>query len=343
MLEFVSSSEIASHEEIELGHRLDAIAIGTTTCLATFMTGFITLKFLHFLSISDSKDQRFARCLGTAALVMHMAQLLAQLENTWTAMTRFATSTPFNVFLYEGIETLFTLFIVIVVQIHFARIVRAFIKNKQRWSIFAAISCTLTCMAGLTTSAIILSDLSHGRLKKDTPPKLSVQLTICWATWLTSATAFDITVLSVLTKNILKHRAGTVQVSFKSLLSRILLVTIYAFLMTSLTSIVAVILIIGKQFYGLYPTSDCHWEEIFRMAPVLLTSNPLSSNQVSTISTNDNFILLSRLRIAAFVSNSFLPRIYLLAFCSSLVGKRQAMDSKTIRYSIMSGRQSDWS
>ncbi|POV94366.1 hypothetical protein PSTT_16897 [Puccinia striiformis] len=321
MLEFVSSSEIASHEEIELGHRLDAIAIGTTTCLATFMTGFITLKFLHFLSISDSKDQRFARCLGTAALVMHMAQLLAQLEvlnssldslqeiilpltfiyetieplqNTWTAMTRFATSTPFNVFLYEGIETLFTLFIVIVVQIHFARIVRAFIKNKQRWSIFAAISCTLTCMA-------------------------------------------------VLTKNILKHRAGTVQVSFKSLLSRILLVTIYAFLMTSLTSIVAVILIIGKQFYGLYPTSDCHWEEIFRMAPVLLTSNPLSSNQVSTISTNDNFILLSRLRIAAFVSNSFLPRIYLLAFCSSLVGKRQAMDSKTIRYSIMSGRQSDWS
>ncbi|KAH9442956.1 hypothetical protein H4Q26_010883 [Puccinia striiformis f. sp. tritici PST-130] len=308
MLEFVSSSEIASHEEIELGHRLDAIAIGTTTCLATFMTGFITLKFLHFLSISDSKDQRFARCLGTAALVMHMAQLLAQLENTWTAMTRFATSTPFNVFLYEGIETLFTLFIVIVVQIHFARIVRAFIKNKRRWSIFAAISCTLTCMAGLTTSAIILSDLSHGRLKKDTPPKLSVQLTICWATWLTSATAFDITVLSVLTKNILKHRAGTVQVSFKSLLSRILLVTIYAFLMTSLTSIVAVILII-----------------------------------VSTISTNDNFILLSRLRIAAFVSNSFLPRIYLLAFCSSLVGKRQAMDSKTIRYSIMSGRQSDWS
>ncbi|WAQ87376.1 hypothetical protein PtA15_8A280 [Puccinia triticina] len=69
--------------------------------------------------------------------------------------------------------------------------------------------------------------------------------------------------------------------------------------MTSLTSIVAVILIV-----------------------------------VSTISSVEDFILLSRLRIAAFVSNSFLPRIYLLAFCSSLVGKRKTMDSKSARYSM---------
>ncbi|OAV90085.1 hypothetical protein PTTG_12532 [Puccinia triticina 1-1 BBBD Race 1] len=218
-------------EKVELGHRLDAIAIGTTT------------------------DQRFSRCMGSAALVMHMAQWIAQLEvsvlisvgadvNTCLAMTRYATSTPFNVFLYEGIETLFTLFIVIVVQIHFSRIVRAFVKNKIRWSNFTAVSCSLTCLAGLATSAIILSDLSHGRLKRDTPPKLSVQLTVCWAVWLSSATSFDITVLIVLAKHILKQRAGTVHITFKSFLSRILLVAVYAFLMTSLTSIVAVILIV---------------------------------------------------------------------------------------------------
>ncbi|EFP91804.1 hypothetical protein PGTUg99_009010 [Puccinia graminis f. sp. tritici] len=306
MLQFLSASaDSMLDEEMELGHRLDAIAIGTTTCLATCMTGFITLKFLHFLSISDSKDQRFARCVGSAALIMHMAQLIAQLENTWLAMTRFATSTPFNVFLYEGIETLFTLFIVISVQMHFSRIARAFVNNKRRWNLFSAASCSLTCIAGLATSAIILSDLSHGRLQRNTPPKLSVQLTVCWAVWLSSATAFDITVLSVLTKHILKHRAGTVQISFKSLLSRILLVAVYAFLMSSLTSIVAVVLIV-----------------------------------VSTISSPENYILLSRLRIAAFVSNSFLPRIYLMAFCSSLVGKRITLDSKSTRYS-MSGSSSN--
>jgi hypothetical protein len=104
------------------------------------MTGFITLKFLHFLTISDSKEQNLPRCLGSVALVIHMAQVAAQFEvkssipmkltmvtdieflyfrmpqNTWVAMTRFATSMPFNVFLYEGIETLFTLLIVIIVQ-----------------------------------------------------------------------------------------------------------------------------------------------------------------------------------------------------------------------------------
>ncbi|WAQ93052.1 hypothetical protein PtA15_18A108 [Puccinia triticina] len=299
MLEFLSLSDPLLDEEVELGHRLDAIAIGTTTCLASCLTGFIILKFLHFLSISDPKDQRFARYTGSAALIMHMAQVIAQLENTCLAMTRFATSTPFNVFLYEGIETLITLFIVIIVQIHFSRIVRVFVEHKQRWSIFTATSCSLTCLAGLATSGIILADPSHGRLQRDTPPKLSVQLTACWAAWLGLATAFDITVLIVLTKHILKHRAGTVQLSFRSFLSRILLVAVYAFLMTSLTSIVAIILIF-----------------------------------VSTLSSVEDFILLSRLRIAAFVSNSFLPRIYLLAFCSSLVGKRKTMDSKSARYSM---------
>jgi len=228
-----------------------------------------------------------------------MAQAAAQLENTWAAMTRFATSTPFNVYLYEGIETIFTVLIVIIVQVHFSRIVRAFVTDKKRWNICSAISCSITFMAGLATSSTILSDLSHGRLERDTPSKLSVQLTICWAVWLSSATVLDITVLFLLAKHILKQRAGTVLVSFKSLLSRILLVAVYAFLMTSLTSITAIILIV-----------------------------------VSTMSAPDNFILLSRLRIAAFVSNSFLPRIYLMAFYSSLVGKRKAMDSKSIRYSM---------
>lgn len=37
-------------------------------------------------------------------------------QNTWAAMTRFAASAPFNVFLYEGIETIFTVLIVIIVQ-----------------------------------------------------------------------------------------------------------------------------------------------------------------------------------------------------------------------------------
>ncbi|PLW27537.1 hypothetical protein PCASD_16260 [Puccinia coronata f. sp. avenae] len=299
MLQFLSSSDSLSNEQIEFGHRLDAIAIGTTTCLASCMTGFITLKFLHFLTISDSKEQNLPRCLGSVALVIHMAQVAAQFENTWVAMTRFATSMPFNVFLYEGIETLFTLLIVIIVQIHFSRIVRAFIKNKKRWSICSAISCSMTSMAGLATSGIILSDLSHGRLQRDTPAKLSVQVTVCWAVWLSSATVFDITVLLMLAKHILKHRAGTVQISFKSSLSRILLVAVYAFLMTSLTSIVAIILIV-----------------------------------VSTISPPDDFMLLSQLRIAAFVCNSFLPRIYLMAFCSSLVGKRKVLDKKSVRYSM---------
>jgi hypothetical protein len=53
-------------------------------------------------------------CLPLILLIFLFFQLTSQ--NTWLAMTRFATSTPFNVFLYEGIETLFTLFIVISVQ-----------------------------------------------------------------------------------------------------------------------------------------------------------------------------------------------------------------------------------
>lgn len=218
--------------------------------------------------------------MGSIALILHIAQLVAQVENTWVALTQFAIFEPFNVFLYEGLETLFTVFIVTIVQIHFSRIVFAFMRNKSRWIFFASLSCSVTCLAGLSTSCIILIALSRGRLKQDTPAQLSVQLTGCWAAWLGSAATFDITLLSILTNRIHKRRAGAVQVAFKTLLSRIMLIAIYAFLMTSFTSLVAVILIF-----------------------------------VSTISSSEDYLLLSRLRIAAFVSNSFLPRIYLLAFC----------------------------
>ncbi|KNZ52698.1 hypothetical protein VP01_3479g1 [Puccinia sorghi] len=353
MLPLLPLSDSHSSKDIELGHRLDAIAIGTTTVMRngiydrinysqvpSFFVYFgwqrSTLPPLYGISSVSNTPGTSGSTIGGASplpnerdcpdlfcLLSYFAR-----QNTWAAMTRFAASAPFNVFLYEGIETIFTVLIVIIVQVHFSRIVRAFLTDKKRWDICSAISCSITFMAGLTTSSTILSNLSHGRLERDTPSRLSVQLTICWAVWLSSATVFDITLLSFLAKHILKQRAGTVQVSFKSLLSRILLVAVYAFLMTSLTSIIAIILIVGRESL----TSQIQSAFIYKISLINFWIY-----LVSTISAPDNFILLSRLRIAAFVSNSFLPRIYLMAFCqrnSSLVGKRKAMDSKSIRYSM---------
>ncbi|MBW0500897.1 hypothetical protein O181_040612 [Austropuccinia psidii MF-1] len=273
----------SSDECFENGHQLDTDAITITVPLTSILSGFILLKFGHFLLASRSKEQRFARIWGSVALSVHIIQCVAQFENASVILRRFVVSEPFNIFLYEAIETLSTMLIVIIVQIHFARVVHILVLDKHKWSLLAGTCCLITGIGGVGTSALLITELSHGRLNQDTPARLSTRLTACWTSWLSSATFFDVILSCVLTHQVLKHRASTTQNSLKNSLRRILMISVNAFLMTSLTSVIAIILVI-----------------------------------VAMTSPTDNYFILNRLRVAAFIINSCLPRIYLLAFCATI-------------------------
>ncbi|KAG0150820.1 hypothetical protein CROQUDRAFT_720288 [Cronartium quercuum f. sp. fusiforme G11] len=280
----IDSSELQKKAQRDLA--VSTITLGVP--ITASWTGFILLQFIRFLASSKSKGQRYARIWGSVGMFLHILQLSIQIENVRFSFMRYVLTEPVNFFLYEGIETLATVGIVLIVQLkshlyihrfHFSRITHAISANKS-WLRFSIASFLITCLGGFSTVVLSILKITNGGFEKDTPSKFSHNLTTAWIIWLTSATAFDLTLTAVLVRKLIECRSWITQKSIRNCLGRLMALAIQTFFLTSLTSCLSMMLIAIAGFTSI--------------------TNPS---------------ILAKLELAAFVNNALLPRIYLISFC----------------------------
>lgn len=110
-------------------------------------------------------------------------------------------------------------------RLHFTRITHA-ITAKNLWLTFSTASLSLTGVSGLVAIALSFSEIIHGGLREETPPKFSHSLATAWIIWLTSATAFDLILTVVLVRKLMEYREWITQPSMKTCLRRLMALAI---------------------------------------------------------------------------------------------------------------------
>lgn len=265
--------------EIRIEHSLLINAMLVAVPFTNFLTGFIFVQFARFMASSESKGQRYARIWGSVAVLLHVIQLGFQIENFRVTFMRYVMEEFVDFSLYEGMETIYTLGIVLIVQIHFLRITHAITSHKL-WLLSSILVLLLAAAGGLSTAFFFILEMIKGGIQ-DKPSKFSHRLTISWIVWLVSATAFDLILTSVLVRRLLECRTWTIHL--RSCLGKLLALAIHTFFLTSLASSLSMVLISVARF------------------------TPITDS-----------LLLTRLETAAFINNAMLPRIYLISFFSTL-------------------------
>ncbi|EGG06832.1 uncharacterized protein MELLADRAFT_71848 [Melampsora larici-populina 98AG31] len=276
--------------EIRTEHSLLINAMLVAVPFTNVLTGFIFIQFARFMASSQSKGQRYARIWGSVAILLHLMQLAFQIENFRVTCMHYVVNQFVDFSLYEAMGTIYTLGIVLIVQIHFLRITHAITSHKL-WLLSSIFVLLLAAAGGLSTAIFFILEIIKGRIRKK-PTKFSHRLTISWIVWLVSATAFDLILTVVLVRRLVECRTWTIHL--RSCLGKLLALSIQTFFLTCIASSLSMVLISVARF------------------------TPITDS-----------VLLTRLETAALINNAMLPRIYLISFFSTLTDTIKGKEEMT--------------
>ncbi|OAV93722.1 hypothetical protein PTTG_12413 [Puccinia triticina 1-1 BBBD Race 1] len=230
-------------ESLELPTKAaSAQAIGSvnSACYFIAMTQFISaivfLQYVKFYSLQTSRQSQLSYRLGTAGILLHLGQVVVDLWSIFHSFQYYASGKPYTYFLYEALQTAFSVGIILVVQYHFFQVAHATSALSKHWAIPLGIIYLGACVAGLGAAFEFFGHFRHSGFSSATPLVLRGKLLSFYVIWLSCNGIADSAITFAMVKALYQGRGLARHKSLRSTLRRLLSVIINTFFLTYLAA-----------------------------------------------------------------------------------------------------------